>query len=111
MPSPANRTPAAAAATATPKPAPVPNRVALYLPILPQIQPSTVALRTFWATYLDATPSRLKLIDAFLVYLVLTGVVQFVYCVLVTSFPFNTFLAGCGTVVLPFGSLRQAHVC
>jgi DAD family len=56
---------------------------------------SKVALHTLWAAYLNTTPSRLKLVDAFLVFLVLSGVIQFVYCVLVTSFPFNAFLAGC----------------
>ena len=55
---------------------------------------SAVALHTLWTAYLDATPSRLKFIDAFLVFLLLSGVAQFVYCVLVTSFPFNAFLAG-----------------
>ena len=53
-----------------------------------------VALRTLWMAYLDATPARLKLVDAFLAFLVLSGVAQFAYCVLVTSFPFNAFLAG-----------------
>jgi DAD family len=56
---------------------------------------SKAALDTLWNAYLNTTPSRLKFIDAFLVFLVLSGVVQFVYCVLVTSFPFNAFLAGC----------------
>ena len=55
---------------------------------------SAVALHTLWTAYLDATSSRLKFIDAFLVFLILSGVAQFVYCVLVTSFPFNAFLAG-----------------
>src|SRR5258707_11887027 len=56
---------------------------------------SKVALHTLWGAYLNTTPSRLKFIDAFLAFLVLSGVAQFVYCVLVTSFPFNAFLAGC----------------
>ena len=56
---------------------------------------SKVALHTLWAAYLNTTPSRLKLVDSFLVFLVLSGVIQFVYCVLVTSFPFNAFLSGC----------------
>ena len=56
---------------------------------------SKAALDTLWNAYLNTTPSRLKFIDAFLVFLVLSGVIQFVYCVLVTSFPFNAFLAGC----------------
>jgi oligosaccharyltransferase complex subunit epsilon len=34
------------------------------------------------------------LIDAYLVYIVVTGVMQFAYCCLVGTFPFNAFLAG-----------------
>lgn len=52
------------------------------------------ALHTLWTAYVDSTPARLKLIDAFLVFLMLTGAIQFMYCVLVSSFPFNAFLAG-----------------
>jgi oligosaccharyltransferase complex subunit epsilon len=58
------------------------------------VSTSALALRTLWNTYLDATSSRLKLIDSFLVFLVLSGVAQFVYCVLVTNFPYNAFLSG-----------------
>lgn len=47
-----------------------------------------------WKSYLNKTPDRLKFIDAFLTFLVLSGVFQFIYCVLVTNFPFNAFLAG-----------------
>jgi hypothetical protein len=65
---------------------------------------SKVALDTLWAAYLNTTSPRLKLVDAFLVFLVLSGVIQFVYCVLVTSFPFNAFLAGC--VLARFNSLH-----
>ncbi len=57
-----------------------------------------------WEDYSRSTPSRLKLIDAFLFYVLLTGVVQFVYCLLVGTFPFNSFLSGfistIGTFVL-----------
>lgn len=65
---------------------------------------SKVAMHTLWTAYLNTTPSRLKLVDSFLVFLVLSGVIQFVYCVLVTSFPFNAFLAGC--VIARFNSSR-----
>ena len=44
--------------------------------------------------YLNNTPKRLKVIDAYLVYIFFTGVMQFVYCCLVGTFPFNAFLAG-----------------
>merc|ERR1739848_38515 len=49
---------------------------------------------SFLESYDKQTPSRLKLIDAFLVFHVLTGIVQFVYCMLVGTFPFNAFLSG-----------------
>jgi len=44
--------------------------------------------------YREKTPSQLKLIDAFLVAIFITGVLQFVYCALVGTFPFNSFLSG-----------------
>ena len=56
--------------------------------------PSSFALQSLWTAYIDSTPSRLKFIDAFLVFLILSGVIQFLYCILVTSFPFNAFLSG-----------------
>jgi oligosaccharyltransferase complex subunit epsilon len=52
------------------------------------------AIPSLWKAYNDNTSDRLKFIDAFLVFIMLSGVVQFVYCVLVTDFPFNAFLAG-----------------
>lgn len=44
--------------------------------------------------YRKTTSSKLKIIDAYLVYILLTGIIQFVYCVLVGTFPFNSFLSG-----------------
>ena len=84
----------ATATTPASKPRPAPASAAHPATPSAPASASAVALYTLWTTYLDATPSRLKLIDAFLVFLVLSGVAQFVYCVLVTSFPFNAFLAG-----------------
>jgi oligosaccharyltransferase complex subunit epsilon len=52
-------------------------------------------IAALWTAYVDGTPARLKFVDAFLAFLVLSGVLQFAYCVLVTNFPFNAFLAGC----------------
>lgn len=48
----------------------------------------------FYDDYTTNTPKRLKIIDAYLFYIVLTGVIQFVYCMLVGTFPFNSFLSG-----------------
>ena len=58
-----------------------------------QQQPSN-PLQTLWKAYSEHTPDRLKFIDSFLLFLMLSGIMQFVYCVLVTNFPFNAFLAG-----------------
>ena len=53
------------------------------------------AVESLWKAYSDNTSKRLKFIDSFLVFLMLSGIVQFLYCILVTNFPFNAFLAGC----------------
>lgn len=48
----------------------------------------------FYDEYMQSTPKKLKIVDAYLLYVLLTGIVQFVYCCLVGTFPFNSFLAG-----------------
>ncbi len=45
---------------------------------------------------------KLKLVDAFLVFLLLSGAMQFAYALLVTSFPFNSFIAGFASTVGQF---------
>lgn len=62
----------------------------------------SIAVSTLWKSYMQQTPDRLKLIDAFLAFIVLSGVMQFVYCVLVTNFPFNAFLSGFGSSIGQF---------
>ncbi|KAF4323129.1 hypothetical protein BBO99_00002674 [Phytophthora kernoviae] len=51
-------------------------------------------LGDFCAKYDKTTPKKIKLIDGFLAYVLATGVLQFIYCTLVGTFPFNSFLAG-----------------
>ena len=51
-------------------------------------------IRRFFDEYSSTTPQRLKLVDAYLAYIMLTGIVQFLYCLLVGTFPFNSFLSG-----------------
>lgn len=51
-------------------------------------------LTKFYDAYMTTTPKRLKVIDAYLLYILLTGIMQFVYCCLVGTFPFNSFLSG-----------------
>ena len=48
----------------------------------------------FLEEYLSTTPQRLKLLDTYLLYILLTGALQFGYCLLVGTFPFNSFLSG-----------------
>ncbi|PFH52546.1 hypothetical protein AMATHDRAFT_139628 [Amanita thiersii Skay4041] len=67
-------------------------------------------LFSLWKAYNESTVDRLKFIDSFLVFLMLSGIIQFVYCILVTNFPFNAFLAGFGSTVGQFvltASLRS----
>ncbi|XP_078173806.1 dolichyl-diphosphooligosaccharide--protein glycosyltransferase subunit DAD1 [Carex rostrata] len=51
-----------------------------------------------------ATPTNLKIIDLYVVYAVMTALIQVVYMAMVGSFPFNSFLSGIlscvGTAVL-----------
>jgi len=56
----------------------------------------------FFDEYRSKTAQRLKLIDVFLLYTFFTGVLQFVYAVIVGSFPFNSFLSGFISTVAAF---------
>lgn len=51
-------------------------------------------VRKFYDEYMNSTPKKLKIVDAYLFYIMLTGIIQFVYCALVGTFPFNSFLSG-----------------
>ncbi|XP_051176322.1 dolichyl-diphosphooligosaccharide--protein glycosyltransferase subunit DAD1 [Leptopilina boulardi] len=51
-------------------------------------------INKFWQEYTKNTPKKLKIIDSYLFYVFLTGVIQFIYCCLVGTFPFNSFLSG-----------------
>ncbi|ODM89267.1 Dolichyl-diphosphooligosaccharide--protein glycosyltransferase subunit DAD1 [Orchesella cincta] len=51
-------------------------------------------VKNLLGAYEAQTPKKLKVIDAYLAYVLLTGIVQFVYCCLVGTFPFNSFLSG-----------------
>ncbi|KAJ8657301.1 hypothetical protein O0I10_007117 [Lichtheimia ornata] len=52
------------------------------------------AAMLFWHSYKKDTPTSLKMIDCYLVYIMLTGIIQFVYMILAGTFPYNAFLAG-----------------
>ncbi|KAM0712470.1 hypothetical protein Q7P37_011566 [Cladosporium fusiforme] len=55
-----------------------------------------------WNGYVDKTPQRVKLLDAFLVFLMAVGLLQFLYCVIAGNFPFNAFLSGFSATVGQF---------
>ncbi|KAG0651117.1 Dolichyl-diphosphooligosaccharide glycosyltransferase subunit DAD1 [Hyphodiscus hymeniophilus] len=63
--------------------------------------PADIALG-IWQNYLDTTPQRTKLIDVFMAFLVIVGVLQFVYCVIAGNYPFNAFLSGFSATVGQF---------
>jgi len=44
-----------------------------------------------WNNYVDATPQRTKLLDAFMVFLMLVGALQFVYCVIAGNYVRDIF--------------------
>ncbi|KAG5366750.1 Dolichyl-diphosphooligosaccharide--protein glycosyltransferase subunit dad-1 [Yarrowia sp. B02] len=52
--------------------------------------------------YTKQSTPKLKLIDSFLAFLVVLGVFQFVFCLLVGNFPFNAFLGGFASTVGQF---------
>lgn len=39
-----------------------------------------------WNRYVDETPQRTKLVDVFMVFLIVVGVLQFVYCVIAGNY-------------------------
>lgn len=65
-------------------------------------------LRRLLDEYWVRTPTRLKLVDVYLAYVMLTGIMQFLYCCLVGTFPFNSFLSGFISCV---GSFVLAGIC
>lgn len=47
-----------------------------------------------WDNYVKATPQRTKLIDVFMAFLVVVGVLQFVYCIIVGNYVSAVLSAG-----------------
>lgn len=52
-----------------------------------------------WKSYQRSTPVLLKIIDSYLTFLIVSGIIQFVYLFLAGPYPFNAFLAGFSTSV------------
>ena len=44
--------------------------------------------------YIQDTTSKVKLIDIFIGFFIVTAIIQVVYCFLVGTYPFNAFLSG-----------------
>ncbi|KAI9680035.1 MAG: oligosaccharyltransferase complex subunit epsilon [Caeruleum heppii] len=63
---------------------------------------ATQILTNLWKKYQETTTQRVKLLDAFMGFLVLLGAVQFVYCVVGGGYPFNAFLSGFSATVGQF---------
>lgn len=62
----------------------------------------STATYDLWKSYRANTPNSLLIIDAFLVFLMYVGGVQFVYACLTGGYPFNSFLAGFSAAVGQF---------
>jgi oligosaccharyltransferase complex subunit epsilon len=68
----------------------------------------------FKDNYKKKTPKKVKIIDLFLIYIGLTAFTQFLYCQIVGTFPFNSFLAGffscIGLFVMAVSLRKQVNV-
>ena len=53
-------------------------------------------------SYNKTTPQAIKLVDAYLVFIMMTGVIQFVYVIVAGQYPYNAFLASFCTSVGSF---------
>jgi oligosaccharyltransferase complex subunit epsilon len=62
----------------------------------------SIAANDLLKSYRANTPNSLVIIDAFLVFLMYVGAVQFVYACLTGGYPFNSFLAGFSAAVGQF---------
>ncbi|ORZ35395.1 DAD family-domain-containing protein [Catenaria anguillulae PL171] len=60
------------------------------------------AVWALWHSYAKTTPPLLKLIDTYLVFMLMSGIIQFVYVLLAGNYPFNAFLASFGNAVASF---------
>lgn len=65
-------------------------------------QSCALIFKEFYKKYQTTTPRRLRILDAYLIYILLTGIIQFVYCCLAGTFPFNSFLSGFISCVASF---------
>ena len=71
----------------------------------------SIATNDLWKSYWANTPNSLLIIDAFLVFLMYVGAVQFVYACLTGGYPFNSFLAGFSAAVGQFVLAGMTRCC
>jgi oligosaccharyltransferase complex subunit epsilon len=69
----------------------------------------SVAANDLWKSYWEKTPNSLLIIDAFLVFLMYVGGVQFLYACLTGGYPFNSFLSGFSAAVGQFVLAGNTH--
>jgi len=69
---------------------------------------------SIWNEYSQHVPRNLMVIDAYLTCVFFTGVIQFIYCLIIGNFPFNAFLSGfiscVGTFVLTGKKSIMCHL-
>ncbi|CAB0040684.1 unnamed protein product [Trichogramma brassicae] len=55
---------------------------------------SNHVISKIWQDYKKITERKTMIIDAYLLYVLITGIIQFIYCCSVGTYPFNSFLSG-----------------
>jgi oligosaccharyltransferase complex subunit epsilon len=60
--------------------------------------------------YLQSTTTLMKALDTFLVFVMLTGITQFVYMLIVGTYPYNAFLSGFATSVGMFCNTANLRI-
>ncbi|KAJ9064232.1 oligosaccharyltransferase complex subunit epsilon [Entomophthora muscae] len=55
---------------------------------------SEASAQKLWDSYTSSTPQNLKIIDSYLAFIMASGIIQFIYVLVVGTFPYNAFLSG-----------------
>lgn len=53
-----------------------------------------ISVQKLWDSYASSTPQNLRIIDSYLAFIMASGIIQFIYVLVVGTFPYNAFLAG-----------------
>jgi hypothetical protein len=92
-------------AQSTPAKQPTPAPVAKASTLSPRSSPQEIVLHV-WDKYIQDTPSRTLFLDVFLLYLVLNGAVQFVYCVIGGNYV-RSHATPLSTPMSPIGAIER----